>query len=82
MCIDDTLGRAGLMANTTCLSVRAMGTVLQELTDNAIELWLAVGDVGVPGTESSEININGFYHEIDSFAMLAVFQIYLLMCWQ
>lgn len=51
--MEDTFGRAGLMANTTCLSVRAMGTVLLELTDSAIEMWLPVGDVGVHGIDSS-----------------------------
>lgn len=49
------------MANTTCLSVRAIGTVLLELTDKAIELWLAVGDVGVAGADSSEISVHRFY---------------------
>lgn len=52
-CIDETFGRAGLIANTTCLSVRAIGTVLPEVIDKAIDAWLPVGDVGVPGSESS-----------------------------
>lgn len=52
-CIDETFGRAGLMASTTCLSVRAIGTVLLELTDSAIDMWLPVGDVGVHGIDSS-----------------------------
>ena len=51
--MDETFGRAGLMASTTCLSVRAIGTVLPEPIDNAIDAWLPVGDVGVPGSESS-----------------------------
>lgn len=52
-CIEDTFGRAGLIANTTCLSVRAIGTVLLELIEIAIDAWLPVGDVGVAGTDSS-----------------------------
>lgn len=40
------------MASTICLSVRAIGTV-PELIDNAIELWLPVGEVGVAGNDSS-----------------------------
>lgn len=51
--MDETFGRAGLMASTTCLSVRAIGTVLPDPIDNAIEAWLPVGDVGVAGNESS-----------------------------
>lgn len=53
--MDETFGRAGLIASTTCLSVRAIGTVLPEPEpiDNAIEAWLPVGEVGVPGSESS-----------------------------
>lgn len=52
-CIDETFGRAGLIAKTTCFSPRAIGTVLLELTDNAIDVWLPVGEVGVPGIDSS-----------------------------
>lgn len=51
--MDETFGRAGLIASTTCLSVLAIGTVLPEPIDNAIDVWLPVGDVGVPGSESS-----------------------------
>lgn len=53
--MDATFGRAGLIANTTCLSVRAIGTVLPEPVDNAIDKWLPVGEfgIGVPGCESS-----------------------------
>lgn len=50
-CIDDTLGLAGLIARTTCLSVRAIGT--DPVIERAIELWLLVGEVGVAGTDSS-----------------------------
>lgn len=56
-CMDATFGRAGLIASTTCLSVRAIGTVLPEPepVDNAIDIWLLVGEfgIGVPGCESS-----------------------------
>lgn len=53
--MDETFGRAGLIASTTCLSVRAIGTVLPdpEPIDNGIETCEPVGEVGVPGNESS-----------------------------
>lgn len=57
--MDETFGRAGLIASTTCFSERAIGTVLPDVIDNAeTEAWLPVGDVGcadvgVPGNESS-----------------------------
>lgn len=42
------------MANTTCLSLRAIGTFDDpEHMDSAIELKLPVGEVGVAGIESS-----------------------------
>lgn len=42
------------MANTTCLSVRAIGTFDEpEQMERAIELKLPVGEVGVAGSESS-----------------------------
>lgn len=60
--MDATFGRAGLIASTTCLSVRAIGTVLPdpEPVDNAIDIWLLVGDagIGVPGCESSMCEIS------------------------
>lgn len=62
--MDETFGRAGLMANTTCLSVRAIGTVLPELIDIAIDAWLPVGDVGDPGCDSSDPNKTHFMRKL------------------
>lgn len=53
VCIDAIFGRAGLMANTTCLSPVTIGIVLVELIDMASDAWLPVGEVGVCGKDSS-----------------------------
>lgn len=57
VCIDAILGRAGLIANTTCLSLPTIGIVLVELIDMASDAWLPVGEVGVCGTDSSPFSM-------------------------